>query len=86
MIPDQISKDWYRDNYLVSTKRSLIQLGAINDAFDSDLMWWTERHPVETLQKEVDNSLCLGIYLLPDSTSSIAGNTESPLLQLVRRD
>ena len=73
MIPDQISRDWHREGYLVSTKRALLQPDAINDVFDSDLMWWAERLSEETLMRELNNSLCLGLYVLPDSTSDIAG-------------
>ncbi|KAK1995078.1 acetyltransferase [Colletotrichum falcatum] len=74
-MPNQISKQWYRDDYLISTDRSLLDLGAINDAFDSDLLWWTTRVPEAALRRLVDNSLCLGIYKLPAATADIAGKT-----------
>jgi len=66
-------KNWYRDNYLVSTDRSLLQLDAINDAFGSGLMFWTKKMPEEQLKSTIENSLCLGLYILPESTSDIAG-------------
>jgi len=31
--------EWYKDNFLISTNPSLIQAGAVNAAFDSDLMY-----------------------------------------------
>ncbi|KAF6825255.1 putative GNAT family N-acetyltransferase [Colletotrichum plurivorum] len=72
-MPDQISKQWYKDDYLISTDRSLLQLDAINDAFDSDLLWWAKREPEDVLKRMLDNSLCLGVYKLPESTAEIAG-------------
>lgn len=72
-MPNQISKQWYKDDYLISTDRSLLDLRAINDAFDSELLWWTKRVSEDALRRIVDNSLCLGIYKLPGSTADIAG-------------
>ncbi|KAF6804374.1 putative GNAT family N-acetyltransferase [Colletotrichum sojae] len=71
-MPDQISKQWYKDDYLISTDRSLLQLDAINDALDSDLLWWAKREPEDVLKRMLDNSLCLGVYKLPESTAEIA--------------
>ncbi|GKT51027.1 uncharacterized protein ColSpa_11208 [Colletotrichum spaethianum] len=71
-MPNQISKQWYKDDYLISTDRSLLDLKAINDAFDSELLWWTRRVSEDALRRMIDNSLCLGIYKLPASTADIA--------------
>ncbi len=73
MASDASVQNWYRDNYLVSTDRRLLDLEAINDAFGSDLMFWTKRLAPARLQKLVDSSLCLGLYALPESTAEIAG-------------
>ncbi|EFQ35489.1 acetyltransferase [Colletotrichum graminicola M1.001] len=83
-MPNQISKQWYRDDYFISTDRSLLDLGAINDAFDSELMWWTRRVPEAALRRLVDNSLCLGVYKLPAATADIAGKTGPALVGLAR--
>lgn len=76
-MPNQISKQWYKDEYLISTDRSLVDLNAVNDAFDSELLWWTKRVPEVALKRLIDNSLCLGVYKLPQSTSDIAGMSTS---------
>ncbi|OLN96317.1 hypothetical protein CCHL11_04395 [Colletotrichum chlorophyti] len=76
-MPDQISKQWYRDDYLISTDRSLLDLSAINDAFGSELLWWTKRVPDDVLRRMVDHSLCLGVYKLPGSTAEIAGTSST---------
>ncbi|KAL0942027.1 putative GNAT family N-acetyltransferase [Colletotrichum truncatum] len=74
-MPNQIpTKQWYKDDYLISTDRSLLQLDAINNAFDSELLWWARRVPEHVLQRMIDNSLCLGVYKLPQSTVEIAGS------------
>ncbi|WQF84071.1 Putative GNAT domain, acyl-CoA N-acyltransferase [Colletotrichum destructivum] len=83
-MPNQISKQWYKDDYLISTDRSLLDLGAINDAFDSELLWWTKRVSEDGLRRIVDNSLCLGIYKLPGSTADIAGKKGPELVGLAR--
>lgn len=73
MTKDDVSKDWYRDGYLLSTKPELIQPDAFNAALASDLIWWAKPLPRDQLLKALSNSLCMGLYALPDSTSSIAG-------------
>ncbi|TEA12340.1 hypothetical protein C8034_v006041 [Colletotrichum sidae] len=83
-MPSQISRQWYKDDYLISTDRSLLQLDAINDAFDSDLLWWAKRVPDEVLRTMVDNSLCLGVYKLPQTTADIAGKKGPELVGLAR--
>ncbi len=66
--------EWYRDNYLVSTAKHLIQPEVVNDAFASDSMYWVRREPIETVKKLLSNSLCFGLYVLPESSSELAGD------------
>jgi hypothetical protein len=65
--------EWYKDNFLISTKSSLIQPAAVNAAMDSDLMYWTRAMDEGELKRMLDNSLCFGVYELPESSSAIAG-------------
>ncbi|KAF4932338.1 hypothetical protein CGCF413_v002182 [Colletotrichum fructicola] len=84
-MPNQMpTKQWYKDDYLISTDRSLLQLDAINDAFDSELLWWAKRVDEGVLRRMIDNSLCLGVYKLPHSTSQIAGKKGPELVGLAR--
>lgn len=78
MSTDQNTKDWYRDGYLVSTNPSLVQPDAFSKALHSDIMWWAKPMPMDAVKKTLDNSLCIGLYKLPDSTASIAGACAPP--------
>jgi len=73
MVLETEPKNWYRDGFLVSTEKGLIQVDAVNEAMGSEVMWWAQKLPREALQKALNNSLCLGLYGLPQSTSEIAG-------------
>lgn len=64
---------WYRDNYMVSTAPQLIQSEAVNAAFDSEELYWAKRLAPEILKKMLSNSLCFGLYQLPESSSEVAG-------------
>jgi hypothetical protein len=78
---DVDTKNWYRENYLVSTAPSLVQLDEVNKAFNSDVMWWAQSLSREKLKKALGNSLCLGLYELPQSTVDIAGGLFNPVVQ-----
>ena len=67
------ARSWVKDGYLVSSDQSLLQLEAINEALASDLMWWTQRLPDDTLKTMVESSLCLGLYKLHDPSTTGAG-------------
>jgi hypothetical protein len=68
------SQNWYKDNFIVSTDKSLLQPAAINAAFDSDLLWWAKPLPDEQLKKMIDNTLCFGLYVVPVSSTELAGS------------
>ncbi|KAI0594749.1 hypothetical protein F4775DRAFT_421814 [Biscogniauxia sp. FL1348] len=84
MVLDIKARNWYRDEYLVSTEPQLIQVDAVNEALGSDLMWWAQSLPREAIKKALSNSLCFGLYLLPQSTSQIAGQRSPLQIGLVR--
>lgn len=65
--------EWYRENILISTNPALIQPAAVNDAFNSDMMYWVKPINEELLKKMLDNSLCFGVYELPKVSADIAG-------------
>jgi hypothetical protein len=66
-------KSWYRDNYMISTAPQLIQPEAVNAAFDTEEMYWAKAIDPPVLKKILDKSLCFGLYLLPESSSELAG-------------
>lgn len=67
------SRGWYRDEFLISTSNKLLQPAAINAAFASDQLYWTKGMPEDSLKKMLSNSLCLGVYTLPKTSSELAG-------------
>lgn len=73
MVLETTARNWYRDEYLISTEPLLIQIDAVNEALNSDLMWWAQGLPRDVIKKALHNSLCLGLFVLPTSTSQIAG-------------
>ncbi|KAM0331378.1 hypothetical protein ACHAQA_003051 [Verticillium albo-atrum] len=83
-MPDEVARSWYRDGYMVSTNRGLIQLDALNATFDSDVMWWAKAFPDDVLRRMVNHSLCIGLYKLPDSTSTIAGKSDPEMVGFAR--
>ncbi|KAH8669733.1 hypothetical protein BGZ60DRAFT_431163 [Tricladium varicosporioides] len=75
---------WYKDQFLISTSQSLLQHNAINKAFASDFMYWTKSLPEDRMKKMLTNSLCFGVYDLPQTTSEIAGRTSPKQIGLGR--
>ncbi|MCJ1314109.1 hypothetical protein MMC25_007789 [Agyrium rufum] len=73
MAPVLFKTDWYKDEYLISTSHSLLQVDVVNKAFGSDYMYWTKPLENDALGTMLSNSLCFGVYALPESTSEIAG-------------
>ncbi|RDW75096.1 hypothetical protein BP6252_06238 [Coleophoma cylindrospora] len=77
-------KDWYRSDFLISTSHTLLQPDTINQFFGTDAMYWTSPLPEDPLKKMLDNSLCFGLYALPQSSAEIAGRTNPKQIGLAR--
>ncbi|TGJ86383.1 hypothetical protein E0Z10_g2388 [Xylaria hypoxylon] len=77
-------KNWYRGELLLSTEQSLLQVDAIKEAMDSDIFWWATAPPKDALLMTLQNSLCFGLYELPQSTSQIAGQGGPKQIGLMR--
>jgi hypothetical protein len=67
MIPDSEIKSWTRQlgdtTYLCSTDPKYIDLEALNATLGSGLLWWAKSLHPKVLEKIVQNSLCLGLYI-----------------------
>jgi GNAT superfamily N-acetyltransferase len=50
-----------RDDFLISTDRSLLDVRAIHD-FLANHSYWAAGIPLEIVQRSIDNSLCFGLY------------------------
>jgi len=69
--------EWYRDNFLISTSKALIQPAAVNEAFADPKIYWVRPIDEALLKKALDNSLCFGVYVLPSSSADIAGQASN---------
>ncbi|KAK4237242.1 hypothetical protein C8A03DRAFT_34810 [Achaetomium macrosporum] len=67
MIPAKELRTWTRQigdlTCTISTDPSQIQLGALNDAFASDMLYWAKPLSPEALKLCVEQSLCFGLYV-----------------------
>lgn len=77
-------KSWYRDSYMISTAPQLIQPAAVNEAFASDWLYWRKSLDEESLRTTLSNSLCFGLYNMPESTSELAGGKQPSQIGLAR--
>lgn len=66
----QKSQSWQKPGFLISTDKTLLSIPAINHAFGLDLIYWTNPVPETVLQEIVDNSFCLGLYAICDSSTT----------------
>jgi GNAT superfamily N-acetyltransferase len=74
--PGDNVRAWRRESFLVSTDPALLDHAAINDAFESDLMWWSKRLTDSQMEKMIQSSLCMGLY--------VAGAEADGMLRLQR--
>lgn len=65
--------EWYKDQFLISTSQDLLEIDVITKAFNADYMYWTKGMPEDRMKKMLSKSLCFGVYILPESSSDIAG-------------
>ncbi|PLB49899.1 hypothetical protein P170DRAFT_435210 [Aspergillus steynii IBT 23096] len=68
---------WNKDEYFISTDKSLISLSALNSAFDSDMLYWSKPYPEDILQEIINHSFCFGLYEAPDTTEPPETNSSS---------
>ena len=54
------NNEWKRNEYLISTDRSKIDLDMLCDFLSQS--YWAEGIPKEIVRKSVENSLCFGVY------------------------
>ncbi|GES59644.1 GNAT family N-acetyltransferase [Aspergillus terreus] len=59
---------WTKNEFTVSTDRSLLSVDSINAAFAQDFMYWTKPFPDDILRQILDQSFCFGVYK-PNPTS-----------------
>ncbi|EPS30785.1 hypothetical protein PDE_05737 [Penicillium oxalicum 114-2] len=66
---------WHKSpGFLISTDKLLLSPSAINEAFDSEIVYWAKPVPEDVLQTMIQNSFCLGVYEIVPATTT-ATNT-----------
>ena len=56
-----ISLEWQRAGYTISTDRSRLDTRLIHE-YLSKQSYWAKGRPLEIVQRSIENSLCFGIY------------------------
>ena len=59
-IVHSVNKEYRKDNFLISTDKSKIDLNAIHGFLKSS--YWAENIPLPVVQMSIENSLCFGVY------------------------
>lgn len=62
---------WYRDNFFLTTDKSYLDAKIIDDAFESDLMWWNGALGASQMKKMLDNCLTLTVYWVPETAEQM---------------
>lgn len=65
--PEGSPRSWCRDNLFLTTEKTFLDPKAVNDVFESDLMWWNDPLELSQMRKMLDNCLTLALYSVPDS-------------------
>jgi hypothetical protein len=55
------SKSWEKDNLLISTDKSLLQISKIHQFLATEAYWALDI-PKNIVMKSIENSLCFGVY------------------------
>ncbi|KND88201.1 hypothetical protein TOPH_07248 [Tolypocladium ophioglossoides CBS 100239] len=76
--PEGKPRSWFRDGFFLTTDKSRLDLHVVNDAFNSDLMWWNDPLEPSQMQKMLDNCLTLSIYAVPDTEQDMKKNGGLP--------
>ncbi|KAH7312244.1 hypothetical protein B0I35DRAFT_480717 [Stachybotrys elegans] len=58
---------WYRDHFFLTTDKSFLEADALNQVFDSDLMWWNDPLHPDIMQKMIENCLTVAIFSVPET-------------------
>jgi GNAT superfamily N-acetyltransferase len=57
----EMSEEWVRDEYLISTERARLDVGLIHE-FLSGSSYWATGRPREVVERSIEHSLCFGVY------------------------
>ncbi|KYK55106.1 GNAT family N-acetyltransferase [Drechmeria coniospora] len=71
-------RSWYRDGFFLTTDKAFLDPRAVNDVFDSELMWWNDPLEPKQMRKMLDNCMTLSMYAVPDTAEQMKANGGLP--------
>ncbi|KAL2072894.1 hypothetical protein VTL71DRAFT_12237 [Oculimacula yallundae] len=70
MAQEVMHQVWKKDGYFISMDPSLVPIPEVTAAFASPEMYWCKPLPAEVMLQTLHNSLCFGVYKLPNTDIS----------------
>ncbi|OAA51662.1 Acyl-CoA N-acyltransferase [Metarhizium rileyi] len=71
-------RSWCRDNFFLTTDKTFLDPKAVNEVFESDLMWWNDPLELSQMRKMLDNCLTLAVFHVPDTEEDMKNNGGRP--------
>ena len=60
-------RSWFRDGFFLTTDKAHLDPDVVNEAFNSELMWWNDPLEPKQMQKMLNNCMTVSIFAVPDS-------------------
>ncbi|KHN99077.1 Acyl-CoA N-acyltransferase [Metarhizium album ARSEF 1941] len=76
--PEGTPRSWCRDNFFLTTEKTFLDPKAVNEVFESDLMWWNDPLELSQMRKMLDNCLTLAVFYVPDTEEEMMRNGGRP--------
>ncbi|EFY91329.1 hypothetical protein J3459_006713 [Metarhizium acridum] len=76
--PEGTPRSWCRDNFFLTTDKTFLDPKAVNEVFESDLMWWNDPLELSQMRKMLDNCLTLAVFYVPDTEEEMTRNGGMP--------
>ncbi|KAH0601740.1 hypothetical protein MHUMG1_00619 [Metarhizium humberi] len=80
--PEGTPRSWCRDNFFLTTDKTFLDPKAVNEVFESDLMWWNDPLELSQMRKMLDNCLTLAVFYVPDTEEEMMRPSLDPLSNL----
>ncbi|KAK0385198.1 hypothetical protein NLU13_7676 [Sarocladium strictum] len=62
---------WFRDGFFLTTDKACLDPKAVNDIFDSDLMWWNKPMDLSSARTMLENCMTFAIFAVPDTEEAL---------------
>lgn len=69
---------WARDGFFLTTDKTFLDPFAVNEIFDTDLMWWNDPLDIDQMRKMLSNCMTLAIYSVPDTAAEMKSKPPPP--------